>query len=89
MTDIRGITPAIAPQPVEPQGSSAVPRADPPSQPADTVEISSQALMASKIADLPATRADLVARVRAEIQAGTYETPEKLDIAIQRLMEET
>ena len=35
----------------------------------------------------PAVRADLVARVRREIAAGTYETPEKWDIALQRLLE--
>lgn len=33
-------------------------------------------------------RADLVSRVRAEIAAGTYETPEKLDIAIGRALSE-
>jgi hypothetical protein len=32
-------------------------------------------------------RADLVARVRREIAAGTYETPEKLDVALERLLE--
>jgi hypothetical protein len=32
-------------------------------------------------------RADLVERVRREIAAGTYETPEKWDIALQRLLE--
>ena len=30
-------------------------------------------------------RQELVARVRAEIAAGTYETPEKLAIAVDRL----
>jgi hypothetical protein len=32
-------------------------------------------------------RADLVERVRREIAAGLYETPEKWDIALQRLLE--
>ena len=32
-------------------------------------------------------RADLVARVRREIAAGTYETEEKWEIALDRLME--
>jgi hypothetical protein len=31
-------------------------------------------------------RADLVARVRKEIAAGTYETPEKLQAALERLL---
>lgn len=33
-------------------------------------------------------RADLVTRVRGEIAAGTYETPEKLDIAVRRAVRE-
>jgi hypothetical protein len=32
-----------------------------------------------------AVRQDLVARVRLEIQAGTYDTPEKLSAALDRL----
>jgi hypothetical protein len=32
-------------------------------------------------------RSDLVERVRREIAAGIYETPEKWDIALQRLLE--
>jgi hypothetical protein len=30
-------------------------------------------------------RQELVARVRREIQAGTYDTPEKLELALDRL----
>lgn len=33
-------------------------------------------------------RADLVARVRGEIASGTYETPAKLDSALDRLLDE-
>jgi anti-sigma28 factor (negative regulator of flagellin synthesis) len=33
----------------------------------------------------PDIRQDLVARVRQEIQAGTYDTPEKLRTALDRL----
>jgi negative regulator of flagellin synthesis FlgM len=32
-------------------------------------------------------RLELVARVRQEIAAGTYETPEKLEAALARLLE--
>ena len=39
-------------------------------------------------ADNGGIRADLVARVRNEIAAGTYETPEKLDAALDRLLNE-
>lgn len=33
----------------------------------------------------PSMRLDLIARVRREIEEGTYETPEKLEIALERL----
>jgi negative regulator of flagellin synthesis FlgM len=33
-------------------------------------------------------RADLVARVRSEIAAGTYETPDKIASAVDRLLNE-
>ena len=35
----------------------------------------------------PSIRYDLVARVRREIEAGTYETEEKLQAALSRLLE--
>ncbi len=44
--------------------------------------------MVSRIRDLPDIRHDLVARIRGEIEAGTYETDEKLDVALGRLLEE-
>ncbi|MBI1915684.1 MAG: flagellar biosynthesis anti-sigma factor FlgM [Planctomycetes bacterium] len=37
-------------------------------------------------ADALEIRADLVARVRREIAAGTYDTPEKLALALDRLL---
>ena len=37
---------------------------------------------------LPTVRRDLVDRVRAEISRGTYETPAKLEIAIEHLLED-
>ena len=41
--------------------------------------------VAAKAAD-SSIRHDLVARVRREIAAGTYDTPEKLDAAMARLL---
>ncbi len=40
-----------------------------------------------KARKLPPVRKDLVRRVKAEIAAGKYETPEKLEIAIQQLLD--
>ncbi len=41
-----------------------------------------------KARNLPEVRQDLVERVKAEIAAGNYETPEKLQIAAERMLEE-
>ena len=49
----------------------------------DTIEALVQGL-----AELPPIRQDLVSRIRGEIEEGRYETPEKLDIAIERLSED-
>ncbi len=46
-----------------------------------------EALMKTLVG-LPPIREELVSRVRAEINEGCYETPEKLDIAIERLIED-
>lgn len=43
---------------------------------------------AKKAKELPAVRRELVDRVKAQLSAGTYETPEKLDVAIVRLMQD-
>ena len=43
---------------------------------------------APKPVETPGVRTELIQRVRAEIQAGTYETPQKLQVAIDRLLED-
>ena len=52
----------------------------------DKVELSQHAQLLSKLADIPAVRQDVVDRVKAQIAAGTYDTPEKLDFALERLV---
>ncbi|MHC4985990.1 MAG: flagellar biosynthesis anti-sigma factor FlgM [Planctomycetota bacterium] len=42
----------------------------------------------AKLAQVPDVRSDLVQRVRREIDEGTYETPERLDQAVEKLMGE-
>lgn len=58
------------------------------SLPVDRVEISPIARLMSEVSELPEIRAEKVAQVRAEIEAGTYITPERLDIAITRMLED-
>lgn len=55
---------------------------------ADQLDISREADMMSRIRDLPDIRADRVAEIRAAIEAGTYETPDKMEIAVGRLLDE-
>jgi negative regulator of flagellin synthesis FlgM len=78
----------------QPLNSPHRPAAAPPPQAthvglgADQVDISPEADFVSQVRDLPEIRADRVAQIKAQIQAGTYETDEKLDIAISRLLDE-
>lgn len=55
--------------------------------PSDQLDISPAAEAAAQAAE-GGIRADLVARVRNEIAAGTYETPDKLDAALDGLLNE-
>jgi negative regulator of flagellin synthesis FlgM len=54
----------------------------------DCVTISSAAEAAIQQAEKSGIRQDLVDRIRGEIAAGTYETPGKLDVALDRLLDE-
>ena len=56
--------------------------------PVDQLDISPEADFVSQVHDLPDVRADRVADIRAQIDAGIYETDEKLDVAIGRLLDE-
>lgn len=54
----------------------------------DQLEISAAGQLADRIGQLPDIRADRVAELRAQIAAGTYETADKLDVAVTRLLDE-
>lgn len=54
----------------------------------DELDISPEADLISRIRDLPDIRADRVASIRAEIESGAYETDAKLDVALDRLLDE-
>jgi negative regulator of flagellin synthesis FlgM len=56
--------------------------------PVDKVEISPAAEEAIRIAEAAEDRQSLVARIRQQIAAGTYETPEKLNAAVDRLLDQ-
>jgi negative regulator of flagellin synthesis FlgM len=54
----------------------------------DELDISSEADMVSRARELPDIRADKVASIKAQIAKGTYDTDEKLDLALSRLLDE-
>jgi anti-sigma28 factor (negative regulator of flagellin synthesis) len=57
-------------------------------QAADQVDISAAAEAAINAVEGDDFRADLVARIRGEIAAGTYETPDKVAVAVEGLLDE-
>jgi negative regulator of flagellin synthesis FlgM len=63
-------------------------QSSPPAAGADRVEISAAAQAAIDAAETGEIRLDLVNQIRAQIASGAYETPGKLDIALDRLLDE-
>ena len=57
-------------------------------RPSDTVEISNHARLLERIRNQPDVRVDLVERVRQAILDGTYESDDKLDVAVERMLED-
>jgi negative regulator of flagellin synthesis FlgM len=54
----------------------------------DQLDISPEADFVAQARDLPDMREDRVAAIRAQIQNGTYETADKLDVALSRMLDE-
>lgn len=54
----------------------------------DRVEVSDMARLLAKLNDMPEVRRELVDRVRDEIDRGKYMTDEKLELAIDGLMDD-
>lgn len=54
----------------------------------DQIDISPEAELVGRVGEVPDIRADRVAEIRAQIEAGNYETDAKLDIAVGRLLDE-
>ncbi len=84
-TQIHGPQPLSAPHRVR-QSQSSPPSAY--TSGADQLDISREADLVSRIREIPDIRADRVAEIRTAIENGTYETPDKLDIALDRLLDE-
>ena len=54
----------------------------------DQLSISPAAEAAVQATSNDVVRADLVAKIRSEIAGGTYETAQKLDVALDRMLDE-
>ena len=89
--EIYGPARVHGPQPIGPPHTSRVARPSAPSQPEqiqDELEISEVGRTVEQAQQLPEVRQDRIDEIRAQIAAGTYETEEKLQIALERLLDE-
>jgi negative regulator of flagellin synthesis FlgM len=91
MMMIQGTGLVNAPQTINaPQRTAAAPQAAQASSLAevDQLDISPAADLASRSADVGAIRHERVAQLRAAIEAGSYETDEKINVALDRLLDQ-
>ena len=68
--------------------SSVRAEASPPRRGADQVEVSDMAYYMSQLCSLPPVRQDLIDQVRSQIDAGSYETPQMIDAAIEAMFDD-
>lgn len=61
---------------------------DAPSRPGDRVDVSNTAKFLSGLREIPEMRSELVDRVGAEIKDGAYLTPDRIEAAIDGLLED-
>lgn len=54
----------------------------------DRVEVSSVARYLARLQEMPQVRTELIERVREEIAAGHYESPEKIAAAVDNMIED-
>lgn len=78
------------PEPIRPDrvSRSRVEAPRPAAETGDTAEISDIARLKGLLADVPDVRLEKIERLRAEIDSGAYETDEKIQTVIERLLEE-
>jgi negative regulator of flagellin synthesis FlgM len=73
--------PHFSPRTTSAQGPSST-------QGADRVDFSAAALEALNATETAGIRTDLVNTIRQQIAAGTYDTPDKMDVAMNRLFDQ-
>lgn len=77
-------------QPIPPRRNAYTEPVQPTRQPAktDRAEISEHARLLQKLSETSDVRQEKVDSVRQQIEAGTYETDDKLRVAVERLLED-
>ena len=89
--EIHGAGGPQGPQPIYPRLANFSVEASttaPAAAPRDQVEISQLGLVLDGIHSLPEIRHEKVEAIRQQIASGTYETPEKLERALDNLLSE-
>ncbi len=86
--NIQGASGAGRVNPVAAKAYQAADQTERPFQKEDTVQISFTAQMLAKLHDLPDVRTEKVAAIRQAIADGTYDVDSKLDVAIERMLED-
>jgi negative regulator of flagellin synthesis FlgM len=89
--EVHGLGPVKGPLPVgqtRPAKEISPPSEAKPVAPRDEVEISSAGKMLETLHQTSEVRAERLAQIKAAIEAGEYETPEKIEAAISRLLAE-
>lgn len=84
-SQLHGPQPIGAPHGTKPAQPTSRPEAP---QIADEVDISEAARLVEQVQQMPEMRGDRVEAVRRQIAEGTYETRDKLNVAIERLLDE-
>lgn len=87
-SQVHGAQPLKAPHSLRGASASDSPAAGRPADGGDRLELSQESQIAARLSEIPDIRHDRVAELRAAIEAGTYETEEKLNTALDRLLDE-
>jgi len=88
--EVRGLSSTSPMAPVNrPETTPGLEDSEPASaiSPKDEVEISAVGKMLDDASRTPGIREQRLQEIKAAIEAGTYETPEKLELAINRMVE--
>lgn len=82
---VQSAFPAKQVQPTQPVEQTSAPRS---TVPQDEVDISSAGKILDELNQSSEVRQERLNQIKAEIEAGTYDTPEKLEAALDRLLDE-